>query len=96
MQQTQTFMSGKLSEAHQSNVMDWIMQNLDPPEPFLLNPKMSYSIQMLAKKTSLIISRPENYKWLFPSTRSQICHCRIWISQQDAGTSSIASIYWCE
>ncbi len=30
-QKTQTFISGKLTELHQSNVLDWIMHNLDPP-----------------------------------------------------------------
>ncbi len=33
MHWTQTFMSGKLTEGHQSNVLDWITENLDPQEP---------------------------------------------------------------
>ncbi len=31
MRHTQSFMSSKLTEVHQSNVLDWIMHNLDPP-----------------------------------------------------------------
>ncbi len=39
MQQTNTFMSSKLTEVHQSNVLDWIMYNLDPPQPVVSNPR---------------------------------------------------------
>ncbi len=39
MNQTQTFMSGKFSEVHQSNVLDWIMHNLDLPAKASINPK---------------------------------------------------------
>ncbi len=38
MHWTQTFMSDKLTEVHQANVLDWIMQNLDPPNPDPGNP----------------------------------------------------------
>ncbi len=37
MQQPQTFMSRKLTEGHQFNVMDWITNNLDPPQPVSSN-----------------------------------------------------------
>ncbi len=39
MQQTYTFMSSKLSVVHQSNVLDWMMHNLDPPQPVSSNPR---------------------------------------------------------
>ncbi len=39
MQRTYTFMSSKLTEIHQSNVLDWIMHNLDPPQPVSSNPR---------------------------------------------------------
>ncbi len=32
-------MSGKLTEVHQYNVLDWIMHNLDPIEPVLNYPR---------------------------------------------------------
>ncbi len=31
MHHSQSFMSSKLTEVHQSNVLDWIMHNLNPP-----------------------------------------------------------------
>ena len=39
MRRTYTFMSSKLTEVHQSNVLDWIMHNLDPPQPVSSNPR---------------------------------------------------------
>ncbi len=39
MQQRNTFKSNKLTEVHQSNVLDWIIHNLDPPELVSSNPR---------------------------------------------------------
>ncbi len=39
MQQTYTYMSSKLIEVHQSNVLDWIMHNLDPQQPVSNSPR---------------------------------------------------------
>ncbi len=39
MHWTQTFMSCKLTEVHQSNVLDWTMHNLDPPAMNSSNPR---------------------------------------------------------
>ncbi len=32
-------MSGKLTEVHQSNMLDWIMHSMDSPEPVSSNPR---------------------------------------------------------
>ena len=39
MRRTYTFMSSKLTEVHQCNVLDWIMHNLNPPQLVSSNPR---------------------------------------------------------
>ncbi len=62
-------MSGKLTEVHQSNVLDWVMHNLDPPNaaPSIPYNRLFYTY---ATKETII-------EWILPSTISQMCHCGI-------------------
>ncbi len=48
MRWTQTYMSGKLTEVHQSIVLDCIMHNFDLSVAAPTVPKIMYSIHILA------------------------------------------------
>ncbi len=53
MHQTQSFMSGKLTKVHQSNVLGWMMHNLDPPVAGLKMPRNGM-FPTYASKASII------------------------------------------